>query len=125
MTELSKKNETEKLHGAIVEGIRSLKGLNAVSMNFSKIQNTAFEYFILCNGSSSTHTASIADSVINTVNSQCKEKPWHMEGMHNAEWILLDYGNIVVHVFQPEKREFYKLEDLWADAEITPLAENN
>ncbi len=125
MTEFSKKSETEKLHDAIVEGILDLKGIQAVSMHFSKIQNTAFEYFILCNGTSSTHTAAIADSVIKIVNSQCKEKPWHMEGMQNAEWILLDYGNIVVHVFQPEKREFYKLEDLWADADITPLTEKN
>lgn len=121
MTDLSIKNRTAELEKAIVNGILEKKGANTLVMDFSQMQNTAFERFIICNGSSTTQTSSIADSVIDTVISQCKDKPWHIAGRENGEWILLDYGNIVVHIFLPEKREFYKLEDLWADAIIKPV----
>lgn len=123
MTELSIKNKTAELEKAIVEGVLEKKGVDGLVMNFTHMQNVAFERFIICTGTSTTQTSSIADSVIDTVISQCKEKPWHIEGRDNAEWILLDYGNIIVHIFLPEKREFYKLENLWADAVIKPVTD--
>jgi ribosome-associated protein len=123
MTNLSIKNSTAEMVTAIEEGLISKKGIDPLVMDFSNMQNIAFERFIICTGSSGTHANALADAVIDTVISQCKDKPWHVEGRENAEWILLDYGNIVVHIFQPEKREFYKLEALWADADIRQVTE--
>ncbi|PID93676.1 MAG: ribosome silencing factor [Bacteroidetes bacterium] len=123
MTALSSKNKTTTLEEAIVDGLLEKKGKDAVIMDFSKMQNIAFERFIICSGSSTTQVNAIADAIIDSTITQCKEKPWHTEGRNNAEWILLDYGNIVVHIFLPEKREFYKLEDLWADAIMKPIEE--
>ncbi|PIE88090.1 MAG: ribosome silencing factor [Bacteroidetes bacterium] len=121
MTELSLKHKTAALEKAIVDGLLEKKGENAIVMDFSKMQNTAFERFVICSGNSTTQVAAIADAIIERSIAACKEKPWHTEGLHNAEWVLLDYGNIVVHIFLPEKREFYKLEDLWADAIMRPV----
>ncbi len=82
-------------------------------------------YFVICNGTSNTHVNAISGIVQKQVSKLTKEKPWHIEGENNAEWILLDYVNVVVHVFQKQIREFYDIESLWGDAKITTIATSN
>ena len=79
------------------------------------------DYFIICHADSTTQVSALAESVEDTVRIEMGEKPWNSEGQTNATWILLDYSNVVVHVFQRETREFYNLEELWADAKIQEI----
>ena len=87
-------------------------------MDLSKISNTVCKLFILCTGTSNTHVAAIANSVKKNVSKKLKEKPYSMEGIENQEWVLIDYVDVVVHIFQREIREFYDIENLWGDAKI-------
>ena len=112
---------TKGLLDSIVEGIQDVKGKDIAVLNISKIDNAVCEYFIVCTGDSSTQVSSIANSIEKTARKNSKEKPWHKEGSTNSEWILLDYVNIVVHIFYRETREFYNIEGLWADAERTDI----
>lgn len=109
----------DKLSDVIVEAIQDIKGEEIVKLDLREIENSIAQFFIICSGGSSTHVTSIAGSVEKDVSKTVQEKPWKVEGIENAEWVLLDYGNVVLHVFQRPVREFYKLEDLWADAERT------
>jgi ribosome-associated protein len=79
-------------------------------------ENTVCDYFVICNGTSNTQVNAIVNSVQKTVSKAIQEKPWHVEGSNNAEWVLLDYVHVVVHVFQKQIREFYNIEGLWGDA---------
>lgn len=115
------KAETEKLKEAILEGITNLKGKNITIIDLESIQHTECSYFIICHGTSSTHVDSIAKSVESSVKENLKTDVWHRDGYRNAIWILLDYGDIMVHVFQQEARDFYNLEGLWADAKIKSI----
>ncbi len=112
---------SKKLHSYILEGIREKKGKNIVNINISDISNSICDNFIICSGDSSTHVNAIAESIQKTVKENLNENTSHKEGFENAQWILLDYIDIIVHVFQPETRVFYNLEDLWADAEIEQI----
>jgi ribosome-associated protein len=117
---MTKKKTTEnKLLKSIIKGIEEKKGFDIVSLDLSKIPSAVCKQFVVCSGSSSTQVEAIADSVLDEVQKATKEKPWHKEGFENKEWILIDFVDTVVHIFQPEVREFYGLEDLWADAEVT------
>jgi ribosome-associated protein len=107
---------TEVLKEEIVKGIQEKKGLNITCLNLAKINSTVCDYFVVCHGTSNTHVHAIAESVEEQVNKHIGLKPSRKEGFINAEWILLDYLDVVVHVFQQNVREYYKLEDLWADA---------
>jgi ribosome-associated protein len=100
---------------AAIEGIQEKKGNNVVLINLKEITTAVCDYFVICEGNSKTQVEAIADSVEDQIKKKEKTKPWHSEGFGNAEWILLDYGNVVVHIFQPETRSFYQLEELWAD----------
>jgi ribosome-associated protein len=106
------------LLASIIDGLEEKKAKNITILDLTKITNRAFDYFVIADAESTTHVDSIADSVEEVVRKQMGEKPHHTEGWENAEWILLDYVNIIVHVFQQQIRSFYRLEDLWADAEI-------
>ena len=117
-----KKSATQKLADIVVEGILEKKGKNISILNLSKIENRVCDYFIICQADSSIQVDAIAESVIVTVKKKLKEHPYRSEGFENKEWILIDYVNVVVHVFQSEIREFYNLESLWADAEVTEMA---
>ncbi|TKG91147.1 ribosome silencing factor [Puteibacter caeruleilacunae] len=121
MTQKAKLNQSEQLIDAIVEGIRRKKGEEIILADLTKIGNTECDYFIICHGNSNTHVDSIAQSVEETTIELADEKVWHTDGYRNSQWILLDYMNIMVHVFQQEYREFYDLESLWADATITNI----
>ncbi|MCX6258508.1 MAG: ribosome silencing factor [Bacteroidia bacterium] len=107
------------LLAAIITGIHKKKGLDIISIDFSGLKETVCDYFVICHGDSSTHVNAIAESVDENVKTEMKEKPWSKEGFENSQWILLDYANIVVHIFQKPYRGFYNLENLWADGITT------
>jgi ribosome-associated protein len=109
---------SELLVNTIVSGIEEKKGKEIYILDLRKAHNAICDFFVLCTGGSDTQVNAIADSVEAEVTKQLEEKPWHVEGKQIAEWILIDYVNVVVHVFQKKSRDFYRLEDLWADAEI-------
>jgi len=106
---------------SIIDGLEERKAKNITVLDLSNIKNRSFDFFVIADAESSTHVDSIASSVEETVKKQLNERPFHTEGWENSEWILLDYVDIMVHVFQQQTRDFYRLEDLWADAEITRL----
>lgn len=116
------KSAVDLLVDAVVEGILEVKGKNIYILDLRKIKNRVCEYYIICNADSKTQVGAIADSVEFIVNKQIGDKPYRTEGSQNAEWILVDYVTAVVHIFQTEIRGFYNIEALWADAEITKLA---
>ncbi len=107
---------TEILVDSIIDGIQDIKGKDIVILDLTVLPNAVTEYFIICSGDSSTQVDGICNSVLKKTTEELKEKPWHKEGLKNSEWILLDYVNVVVHIFYREIRTFYNLEDLWADA---------
>jgi ribosome-associated protein len=111
-------NPDKKLFETIIEAIKEKKGKNIVSINLQKIENTLFDFFVICHGESKTQVGAIAEAVELKTREEFGLRPAHLEGMQNAQWILIDYQGIVVHVFLEQQREFYRLEDLWADGEI-------
>ena len=102
-------SETDLLLASIIEGIHRRKGKDVVSLDLSKIENSVCKHFVICHGDSNTQVDAIADSVIDTVIETTGEKVWHKEGKSNATWVLLDYADIVVHIFQKSYRDFYVL----------------
>ena len=119
-----KKASADELIALILHGIEEVKGLDTNLLDLREIENTVCDYFIICNGTSNTHVNAIVNSIQKTVREAIQDKPWHVEGSDNAEWVLLDYVNVVVHVFQAHAREFYDIEGLWGDAKVT-LFENS
>ena len=113
------KSSADELISLIIHGIEEVKGLDINLLDLREIENTVCDYFIICNGTSNTHVNAIVSSVQKTVSKAIKDKPWHIEGSDNAEWVLMDYVNVVVHVFQKQAREFYDIEGLWGDAKVT------
>jgi len=103
---------------AIIEGIHRKKGLEIVDIDLKVINNTECDHYIICHGTSNTHVDAIAHSVEETVEELKNEPVWHRDGYKQAQWILLDYANIMVHVFQEPIRRLYDLEGLWADGKI-------
>jgi ribosome-associated protein len=114
----AEENENRKLVNSIIKGIEEKKGHGITCIHLGQLENAVTDYFIICHGTSNTQVDAIADSVVETVRKEQKEKPWQKEGFENAEWILIDYVKAVVHIFQQHTRDFYKLEELWGDAEI-------
>lgn len=106
-----------------IKGIQEVKGKEIVCLDLRKIDNSVCDFFIICHGDSSTQVNAIADSVEKENYTRLEESPWHREGSENAEWVLLDYGDIVIHIFHKSKREFYNLENLWADAPVYEVEE--
>jgi iojap-related protein len=111
-----KEKETDQLITQIIKGIEEVKGQEIEILDLRNIENTVCDYFIICNGTSNTQVNAIVNSIQRLVSKTLKEKPWHIEGSNNAEWVLLDYVHVVVHVFQKHIREFYDIEGLWGDA---------
>ena len=119
MAKRKKLDEATMLAKIAIQGIQEKKGNEIVSLDLRNIKNSVTDYFIVCHGNSRTQVEAIAKSVEEEIYKTIGENPWHREGFENAEWILLDYITVVVHVFQEEQRRFYGLEKLWADAEIS------
>ncbi len=107
------------LNDTIVDAIQDIKGNNIIKLDLRKLDGAPTEYFIICEGDSSTQVKAIAENVSKRVREDLALNPSSREGVDNANWVLVDYFNTVVHVFYPETRRFYELEDLWSDAEIT------
>ena len=121
---VNKNEDTTSLLNEIIKGIEDMKGEDINKIDLRKIENSPCEYFVLCSGNSNTQVSSIVSSVNKSVSKILKEKPLHIEGLKIAEWVLIDYVNIVVHVFQKKTRKFYNIEELWGDAINTPIASN-
>lgn len=109
--------KNSKIFKAIIHAIKEKKGENVVSLDLRKIPEAVADFFIICEASSTTQVKAIADFVEEHIKKTIKEIPYHSEGHQAAHWVLIDYVNIVVHVMQPETRKFYKLEEMWSDAE--------
>ncbi|MDR3093199.1 MAG: ribosome silencing factor [Bacteroidales bacterium] len=107
----------------IIKGIFEKKGHEIVCIDLSKIENAICRYFIICHGESNTQVNAIATSVEKETTERLSVRPFSIEGMNNAEWVLLDYGDAVVHIFQQNFRTHYKLEELWGDGQITHVNE--
>ncbi len=116
MTKIAKRKSISPLIDQIIEGLEDIKGENIIILDLTKLENTICDYFIICDGNSNTQVNALANSVEKRVREQLGEKPWHIEGTTTAEWVLLDYVNVTVHIFQKNVREFYDLESLWGDA---------
>jgi len=117
-------NQTDEgwiLTQQVVAGILEKKGQNIKVLDLRNIENAVCDYFIICEGNSNTQVDAIADSVEDTVKKNLNQRPYRSEGWENALWILIDYVNVVVHVFEKETRYFYNLESLWADAIEIPV----
>jgi ribosome-associated protein len=117
-------NGEEVLLENIVKGIFEKKGQDVLKIDLRKLESRIADFFIICHGSSTTQVDSICDSVEDAVRLQTGEKPAHIEGLENCFWVLLDYGNVIVHIFLEEHRSFYNLESLWADAKVSTMIDN-
>lgn len=109
---------------AVVKGIQEKKGTGICVVDLTKVLNAYSNYFVICTGSSNTNVQAISNSVEELTFTLLKEKPTHIEGYREANWVLLDYFETMVHIFVEEERDFYALEKLWADAEITYIPDN-
>ena len=116
--------KSDTLVKTVIQAIKEHKGKEVISLDLRRIETAVCDYFIVCHGTSNTHISSLADNVRKDVSKKIKEKPWHIEGESNKEWVLLDYFDVVVHIFNKEKRDFYKLENLWADANIQHIEQS-
>ena len=109
----------EKLLQTIIDAIEDKKGQNIVSLDLSVFDGAICSNFMICNADSTTQVAAIAAGIEEKTEKELGEKAWHVEGLNNSIWVVVDYGDVMVHIFQTEAREFYKLEQLWADAPAT------
>lgn len=116
---------SEELSQLVVKGMQEKKANNIVIMDLRKVKNAFTDFFVVCSGNSDTQVDAIAESVDKEVWEETKNNPRSMEGKANHEWILVDYYDVIVHVFKKDRREFYKLEELWGDAEFTYVAEGD
>jgi ribosome-associated protein len=112
---------SEKLSEVVVKGMQEKKASDIVVMDLRKVKNAVADYFVICSGSSDTQIDAIAESIDEEVSKTLKQNPWHQEGKTNKEWLLIDYVDVVAHVFKKDRRDFYSLEKLWGDAEIVSV----
>jgi len=113
-----KKNSQEEILTSILDAMADKKAWEPVVLDFTRLTGALCDTFVICHGTSNTQVTAIADHVITSVKKKTGINPWHLEGLKNSEWILIDYSDVVVHIFQEHRRRFYNLEHLWADAEI-------
>ncbi|MGJ8594008.1 MAG: ribosome silencing factor [Aquaticitalea sp.] len=119
---MAKNNHSaDQLITAILGGIEDVKGKEIKILDLRELENTVCDYFIVCEGTSNTQVNAIVNSVQKKVSKELKDHPWHVEGSDNAEWVLMDYVNVVVHVFQKHIRQYYDIESLWGDAKTTVI----
>jgi ribosome-associated protein len=110
------KDDAVNILQAVVSAMQDKKAKKIVSLDLTKINNSVTNYFVICHAPSKTQVDAIYDNVVKVVREQCETKPFNKEGVENAEWILIDYFDVVVHIFLEDIRSFYHLEDLWADS---------
>jgi ribosome-associated protein len=124
MAKKKKAGNSEVLSDVIVKGMQEKKASDIVVLDLRNLSNAIADFFVICSGNSDKQLDAIADSVDQEVLKAFKENPWHIEGKNNKEWMLLDYINVVAHIFRKDRREFYALERLWGDAGITEIDQN-
>lgn len=119
----------EKASGEVVEIARDLlldkKAKNIAIINLKELDNSVCDYFIVTHGTSDRHIQGLAENLVEGLEEKEDISPWHIEGKNNPDWVLIDYADIVVHIFRGEVRDFYKIEELWADAEINYFNEED
>lgn len=115
----------EQMITTIIEGIEDLKGENINVLDIRGIENTVCDYYVICDGTSNIQVSAIVRAIEKKVSKQHKQKPWHIEGLTNATWVLIDYIDVVVHVFQKQTRTYYDIESLWGDAKTSYIQENS
>lgn len=123
-TRMRKTNNTidsETLCNCIVEGMQENKAKDVVILDLREVSGAVTDFFVICTGESTAQVDGIGNSVVRTTRTELQQKPWHQEGKTTSEWVLLDYIDVVVHVFYKETRKFYDLEELWADAKRTDV----
>ncbi|MFN5912440.1 MAG: ribosome silencing factor [Bacteroidota bacterium] len=125
MRKVVKDVNSRQLCDAIVEGMQENKARDITVLDLREISNAVCDFFVICSGDSTTHVDGISNSVTRYTRKELKEKPWHTEGKTNSEWVLLDYIDVVAHIFYKDARQFYDLEDLWADAKRTDVQNIN
>jgi ribosome-associated protein len=118
-----KTDNAAELLSVVIDAMQEKKAQNIISLNLSELKNSICKYFVICNADSRTQVAAISDNIEEKTVEKLNEKVWRRNGIENAFWIILDYGDVVIHIFQTEQRNFYKLEELWADAELTEYTE--
>lgn len=111
-------NKNSKIFKTIIKAIQEKKGENIVSLDLRKIHEAVADFFIICQASNQPQIRAITDSIEEEVKKKCGESPYHYEGKQNMHWVILDYVNVVVHIMMPEQRKFYKLEEMWSDAQL-------
>ena len=116
-----KNTESKLLLDSIIESIKEYKGNSITILDFKDIETSVCKYFVICCGNSKVHINSISEGIKRYVSKKVQENPWSIEGKSESEWVLMDYSDIVVHIFQERIREFYNLEDLWGDAHKTEI----
>ncbi|RYU94928.1 ribosome silencing factor [Emticicia agri] len=123
---IKKKKELsgEELSRLVVHGMLEKKAANIVVMDLRNVKNAITDFFVICSGNTDTQIDAIATSIDEEIHKASGLHPWHQEGKQNREWILLDYVDVVAHVFRKDRRKFYDLESLWGDAELTEIAES-
>lgn len=116
MSSKAGKDDAKNILKQVIEAMQDKKANSILSLDLRKITDSVSQYFVVCHAHSTTQVDAIYNNVIDKVESNCEIKPFHVEGYENSEWILIDYFDVVVHIFQEDIRKFYKLEELWADA---------
>jgi ribosome-associated protein len=119
---MEEKTNSEQLANLIVAGMQEKKASDIVVLNLTKVKNAVADYFIICTGNSDTQLDAISDSIEEVVYKEIKQDPWHREGRLQKEWVLLDYVDVVAHVFKKDRRDFFALEELWGDADIVHVS---
>ena len=125
---MSKNNEeleSRELANIIVQGMQEKKANDIVVMDLKNVKNAVADFFILCSGNSDTQIDAISESVEEVVEKNTDQNPWNKEGLQNKSWVLIDYVDVVAHIFRNDTRLFYNLEDLWGDAKLAHITENN
>ena len=113
--------EDKKIVDKIVEGIQEKKGKNIVVVNLTKLSEAPCSYFVICEGDSNVQVNSISQSIKDWLREHAQVKPFATDGLENCQWVAMDYGQIIVHIFQPSLRAFYDIEHLWYDADIVKI----
>ncbi|WP_107038770.1 ribosome silencing factor [Brumimicrobium mesophilum] len=122
MIKIVKEISAEKLCEVIVEGMQDNKAEDIVVIDLREVESAVTDFFVIASGESTTQVDGIANAVVRSTRKTLKEKPWHQEGKNSAQWVLLDYVNVVAHVFHKDVRDYYELEDLWADGKKRQIA---
>lgn len=118
---LTAKDPVKDLSAVIINAIQDRKGLHITDIDMTELETAPAHEFIVCTGKSTSQVSAIADNIREEVRKQLDVKPYNYDGYRNSQWIVIDYGNVMVHVFLPDTREFYAIEDLWSDARIEEI----